>query len=130
MDLGLRADVDASRGLVDDQESWLAGEPFASTTFCWLPPESDDTEFDMRPYLTWSRLAQSSAELPFVGGEQQAVTLQPPERRKRDVVCRREIHHEPMLAAILGYEPDPRRHRGYRRAPRRVAPQIRTEPAS
>ena len=41
--LRLRADVDAARGLVDDQELGRRASHFASTTFCWLPPESDAT---------------------------------------------------------------------------------------
>ena len=35
----------------------------ASTTFCWLPPDSMDTGSVSRPYLTLSRTAQSAAKL-------------------------------------------------------------------
>src|SRR5262245_54970760 len=35
---------------------------FASTTFCWLPPESVDTAFHRWPYLSWSRVTQSLAK--------------------------------------------------------------------
>ena len=35
----------------------------ASTTFCWLPPDSIDTGSVSRPYLTLSRTAQSAAKL-------------------------------------------------------------------
>ena len=35
---------------------------FASTVFCWLPPESVQTGFVKRPYLSFSRTAQSAAK--------------------------------------------------------------------
>ena len=40
VDLGLGADVDATRRLIENQQLTLRGEPLASTSFCWLPPES------------------------------------------------------------------------------------------
>ena len=36
---------------------------FASTTFCWLPPESEVAGLVIRLYLTCSRLAQSVAKV-------------------------------------------------------------------
>ena len=40
VDLGLGADVDAARRLVEDQEPGRGISHLASSTFCWLPPES------------------------------------------------------------------------------------------
>ena len=43
VDLGLRLHVDALGRLVEDQERGAVASHFASTTFCWLPPESAET---------------------------------------------------------------------------------------
>src|SRR5262249_48385442 len=41
----------------------LRASHFASTVFCWLPPESVQTGLVRRPYFSWSRIAQSRANL-------------------------------------------------------------------
>ena len=43
VDLGLRADVDALRRLVEDEDAGSVASQRASATFCWLPPESVPT---------------------------------------------------------------------------------------
>ena len=50
VDLGLGADVDAARRLVEDEHAWAGcSSHLLSITFCWLPPESLATgEVDRR----------------------------------------------------------------------------------
>src|SRR6266511_3343359 len=50
---------------------------FASTTFCWLPPDSDMTVFERLPYLSCSRSAQSRANLRSL-----ALRMKPRRRRR------------------------------------------------
>ena len=83
----------------------------ASTTFCWLPPESVQTGFVSRPYLSCSRGAQSAANRRSAAARDQPSRGARRERGERDVALDREVHHEPLLAAVLGHEPDPGRHR-------------------
>ncbi len=89
---------------------------FASTTFCWFPPESELTGFESRPYLICSRVAQSRREPALGNRGEEAELHQPPERRERDVAHDRRAHHEALLAAVLGHEGDPGRHGGAGRA--------------
>ena len=45
VDLRLGADVDAARRLVEDEDAGTrAASHFASTIFCWLPPDSPAVE--------------------------------------------------------------------------------------
>ena len=94
---------------------------FASTVFCWLPPESVQTGFVRRPYLSCSRSAQSAREAPLGAARDQAETLHAPERGERDVALDREVHDEPLQAAVLGHEADAGGHRPRRRARRKPA---------
>ena len=87
----------------------LRASHFASTTFCWLPPESVQTGFVSRPYLSCSRSAQSRREPPLGAARDQPAAPDAVERRERDVALDREVHHQPLLAAVLGDEPDARR---------------------
>ena len=62
VDLDLGADVDAAGGLVEDEDAWLACRAtWPSTTFCWLPPESDEAGVSTLGARMESRSRKSSA---------------------------------------------------------------------
>ena len=87
-----------------------------STTFCWLPPDSVPTLSLSRWYFSCSRAAHSSAS-EFSS----LLRISPSAReraqaRQRRVARDREVHHEPLLAAVLGHEADAGAHRGERAA--------------
>jgi len=47
VDIELRADINALRGLVQDQQLRREKSQRATTTFCWLPPERNCTDFSI-----------------------------------------------------------------------------------
>ena len=119
--LRLRADVDAAGGLVDDQQRRLARRatwPARPSAGC--RPTARSSGSASRPYLTWSRVAQSRAN------RRSAAALMNPARRSRRndaSVMLRPIDmsiDEPLLAPVLGNEG--RRRRPWR-AGRRAAAQ-------
>ena len=93
----------------------------ASTTFCWLPPDSRDTGSVSRPYLMFSRTAQSAANARSAARPDQAALAQPAERGERHVLLHRHVHDQALLPAVLGDEADPGGHRGRRRGAAQLA---------
>ena len=92
----------------------------ASTTFCWLPPDSVPTGSSSRWYLSCSLVPHSLASA-FSAAER----IRPPlasdaEPRQRRVARDREVHHEALLAAVLGHEADAGAHRRRRLAGRQA----------
>ena len=81
----------------------------ASTTFCWLPPDSMDTGSVSRPYLTCSRAAQSAASARSAEPRISPAFAQPAERGQRHVLLDRHVHDQALLAPVLGDEARPRR---------------------
>ena len=85
-----------------------------STTFCWLPPDSVPTLSCRRWNFSCSRAAHSSAS------EFSALLRISPARderaqpRQRDVAGDREVHHQALLAAVLGDEAEAGAHGGER----------------
>ena len=68
LDLGLGADVDAARRLVEDQDLRVRRQPAGEDTFCWLPPLSvpdrlvgDGVAMRSGP-MYWSAIAYCSAQ--------------------------------------------------------------------
>ena len=121
VDLGLGADVDAARRLVEDQHARLRVEPLArASTFCWLPPESlrdrrvDRRRADRQPLAEASR--RSRAPSPCRSRPKPVEIAR--ERRQRDVRRDRHRQRQAELAAVLGEVGDAVRHRLPRRADR------------
>ena len=87
----------------------------ASTTFCWLPPDSWDTGSMSRPYLRLQPDRPVGRERPFRRRPDQAALAQPAERGERHVLLHRHVHDQALLPAVLGDEADARGHRAGRR---------------
>ena len=83
----------------------------ASTTFCWLPPERTSTGSRRRWYLSCRRAAHSSASAVLVGAEDQPEPRERAQPGERRVARDGEVHHEALLAAVLGHEADAGPHR-------------------
>ena len=94
----------------------------ASTTFCWLPPDSVDTgsveprRLDLQPLASRSR-----ADAPLGAAEQQAEPAERPAPGQRGVALDRQLHHQALLAPVLGHQREPGGDRGRGRAGRRAA---------
>ena len=84
--------------------SACAPSHFASTIFCWLPPESVQTGFVSFAYFSCRRSAQSRAKRALGAAEDEPASLNAVERGERDVALDREVHHEALLAPVLGHE--------------------------
>ena len=94
----------------------LVASHLPSTTFCWLPPDSVPTLSPSRWYLSCSRAAHSSASEFSAPLRISPVRASARRRVSDDVAGDREVHHEPLLAAVLGDEAEPGTHGGERAA--------------
>ena len=104
----------------------------ASTTFCWLPPDRVDTgsveprRLDLQPLRPGRAAARRSA-----AAEQQPEPAQRPPAGQGRVALDRQLHHQALLAPVLGHQREPRRDRRGRVARRAAArPSTSTSPAS
>ena len=73
----------------------------ASTTFCWLPPESSRTGRLGWATLTVNRLIRSSDERSALGLARQDAVLHLLEQRQQQVLPHRVVQHQALLAAVL-----------------------------
>ena len=91
----------------------LVDEPLASTTFCWLPPDRNADRVAQLWNLSCSLVAQSAASL---ASEPMPMTPNRVAQRlqagEADVALDAQLHHQALLAAVLGHEPDAGLHGG------------------
>ena len=78
----------------------------ASTTFCWLPPESVETAYSCEPVLTWSRLRPLLGGAPLARPVDEAAVVSLLRSVSVDVPGDGQVHHEALLAAVLRHEAD------------------------
>ena len=84
---------------------------FASTTFCWLPPDRVETG-SLRPAdFTYRRLVHVPRLPPLGRPAQQAETAERPAPGQRRVALHRQLHDQALLASILRHEGDAGRDR-------------------
>ncbi len=103
---------------------------FASTAFCWLPPESVHTGSVSRPYLSWSRSAQSRANLRSAPGR---ISPNRRTRRSDESAMLRSIAKSitsPCCRLSSGTRPIPAAIAAVGEAGGSFCPSIRTAPAS
>ena len=122
LDLGLGADVDAARRVVEDEQPRGGGEHAGEQHLLLVAAR------ELGELLVGSRGldAQPVDELlgdaPLVGADEQAAAGQPRQDRERDVVLDRQRGDDALGLAVLGDEGDASRDRGARgAAPDRLA---------
>ena len=113
VDLGLRADVDPARRLVDDEQRGAAAQPLREHDLLLVAARErahrvrEAAVLDLQP----ERPVGGRSVAPSVP-RMNPSRLSRRERRERDVAHDRRAHHEALLAAVLGDEADPGGHRG------------------
>ena len=114
--LGLGADVDAAGRLVDDQQLRLGGEPLREHDLL-LVAARQEPDGVLEPVELQLQARRPLARQRVLGGAaDQAAARQRAGAGHRRVAGDREVHHEALLAAVLGHEADPGAHRGQRPA--------------
>ena len=109
----------------------LRASHFASTTFCWLPPDSVHTGFASRPYLQLQPQRPVGREAPLGAGRDQAEPLHAPERGERRRCARsRSPSRAPAAGGPRARARRPRPSRPSASRGRSRRPSISTAPAS
>ena len=117
--LGLRADVDAARRLVDDEQRRVAREPLRQHDLLLVAARERPGRVRQLAVL---QLQPESPSPRRIAARLRAGSSLPAanavERGERDVALDREVHHQALLAAVLGDERDAGGHRRRRRSRR------------
>ncbi len=94
----------------------LAASHLASTSFCWLPPESvDGRRAPARSARTCSRSQYSRASGALLALPDPRQARQPVEHRQRGVLARQHRENQSLALAIFGHQSDAEPHRVARR---------------
>ena len=105
----------------------------ASSTFCWLPPDSVPVTCSMPVATTRTRLAKSVGDLRLLALRSTSPSMphKLAQHRQRRVGADRELQHQPLLVPVLRQERNAEPHRLARRARTLTArPSIRISPRS
>ena len=110
--LGLRADVDAARRLVDDQDLRARGEPLAEHDLLLVAAgqEADRVGELVELQLQLGRPVRGELGLG-AGADHAELVAQRLQAGEADVALDAELHHQALLAAVLGDEADAGLHR-------------------
>ena len=129
--LRLRADVDAARGLVDEQQRRTAAEPLGEHDLLLVPARERGRRVRELPVLELKPLSPVGGEAALRRREDEPEMTEPPQRRERDVARRSTSPSRALAGAGPPARGRPRRpSRAVGDAFRRRFPLTVTEPAS
>ena len=108
VDLLARADVDAARRLVADQQQRLApAAPRPNSTFCWLPPLSArDRRVAATPRPASAARASAPTRAPLLAPSTKPQPREAGERRGGGVAQHRQAGEQAVALAVLGQVDD------------------------
>src|SRR3954469_14643997 len=106
VDLGLRADLDATRGLVDDQHLRPGGQPLPENHLLLVAARQCADAVAEPVVLELQPCSPLLGERVLGAASDQPAARERPQPRHRRVAGDREVHDETLLAAVLREEAD------------------------